>query len=58
MHVACEKGHLAVASVLVQNGADVNYENKVRLFYVHSQRGKNKECGFDHLDIPLLLYIQ
>ena len=32
---ACEKGHLDVAVVLVQNGADVDYESNVRLFHIH-----------------------
>ena len=34
---ACAKGHLDVATVLIQNGADVNLESEVRLFYVHGQ---------------------
>ena len=44
---ACEKGHLDVATVLVQNGADIDYESKVRLFYVHSQCGQSKGYGLD-----------
>ena len=28
--VAVDKGHLHVAEILVENGADVNYRNKVR----------------------------
>ena len=33
LYAACLVGHLDVATVLVQNGADVNFENRVRLFY-------------------------
>ena len=43
---ACVTGQLNVATVLVQNGAVVNYEDKVRLLYVHGQHSRSKECGF------------
>ena len=40
LHAVCAEGHLDVATVLVQNGAVVDFENKVRIFYVHSQHGQ------------------
>ena len=43
LHAACWEGLLDVATVLVRNGADVNFENKVRLFYV---RGQSKGCAW------------
>ena len=35
---AVSKGHLHVAEILVKNGADVNYRNKVRALVTVIQR--------------------
>ena len=37
---ASQSGHVDVATVLLQHGAVVNYQDKVRLLYVHGQHGR------------------
>ena len=34
LSVACDKGHTIIADILVRNGANVNYRDKVRQFIV------------------------
>ena len=36
---ACDKGHVNITTELLQHGAVVNYQDKVRLLYVHGQHG-------------------
>ena len=64
--VACAKGQLNVACLLLQNGAFVNYETKVRIFYQLSSPpperpgdeangwyGKSKILGFSSVFMKL-----
>ena len=38
--VACGEGHVATAALLIEKGATVDYQNKVRLlYYVHYHYG-------------------
>ena len=36
---AVANGHLDVSTLLLEHGAVVNYQDKVRLLYVHGQHG-------------------
>ena len=37
---AVGNGHLDVSTLLLEHGAVVNYQDKVRLLYVHGQHGR------------------
>ena len=37
--VASQEGHLKCATILLKHRADVNYQRKVRLLYVHGGHG-------------------
>ena len=44
LSVACECGHLEVATVLVQNGANVDYVDKVSPLYVSLAHPVGGDC--------------
>ena len=37
--IASQEGHLECATVLLKHKANVNFQRKVRLLYVHGQHG-------------------
>ena len=37
---AVYNGHIDVSTLLLEHGAVVSYQNKVRLLYVHGQHGR------------------